>query len=358
MGEFEATAVRMPWGQNTSEETCCAAIGKQRYASRKDIMEYRNWAFTKFMCTFTPSVASAVWPWTHAHMLFAIAVSLMDTYVTERFRLDKSVIQLFTVPTAFLLLFRCNIGYARFWEGRGHFGKFNFALREITRRCYTFIKGTDLHDPAAQRVRHNILRLLMVMAISVRENLRRRSMGTDALAANLEQVRKHLTVRGFAQYERVIKNRPLLIMSWIGKFVHEAHIDGFLPQRQMLMSFDKNVSQLLEGWMGMNTITYQPIPFPYVQTLHWFLFIWIMMADFTFMDKFKPVVFVVVITFAATAMYSLEEMAAEIEDPFGDDLNDLPTENFQIGLERDGVLTLTGIHEQNFTHDRDADTLT
>ena len=31
-------------------------------------------------------------------------------------------------------------------------------------------------------------------------------------------------------------------------------------------------------------------------------------------------------------------MAAEIEDPFGDDLNDLPTENFQIGLERDGQL--------------------
>ena len=30
------------------------------------------------------------------------------------------------------------------------------------------------------------------------------------------------------------------------------------------------------------------------------------------------------------------QMAAEIEDPFGDDLNDLPTENFQIGLERDG----------------------
>ena len=69
-------------------------------------------------------------PWTLAHMLFAIAVSLMDTYVTERFRLDKSVIQLFTVPTAFLLLFRCNIGYARFWEGRGAVSVHRFRGRQ------------------------------------------------------------------------------------------------------------------------------------------------------------------------------------------------------------------------------------
>ena len=36
----------------------------------------------------------------------------------------------------------------------------------------------------------------------------------------------------------------------------------------------------------------------------------------------------------------LLQVSEEIEDPFGDDLNDLPTENFEIGLIRDGESTV------------------
>eukprot|EP00656_Telonema_subtile_P011320 TRINITY_DN15580_c0_g1_i1.p1 TRINITY_DN15580_c0_g1~~TRINITY_DN15580_c0_g1_i1.p1 ORF type:complete len:405 (-),score=74.70 TRINITY_DN15580_c0_g1_i1:91-1305(-) len=341
-------------------EGLCDIIGNQRTLARSDIMTYRTWPFHKFMLTFTPSVFKMVWPWTLGYCALAVATFYVNKHVVNVELPDKTVLTMFTTPTAFLLLFRCNMGYARFWEGRGHYGNFNFGLREVTRRCYTFIRGADIHDEGAACVRHNVLRLLMVMAMSVKQNLRKRSMGTQAREDGLEEVRPHLTVKEFAIYESVDSNRPLLVMSWIGKWVHQAYLDGYLPQKQMLMSFDRNVSQLLDGWMGMNKISYQPIPFPYIQTLHWFLFIWMLIANFSLLKSFNDdLTYILVMTFSATALYALEEMAAEIEDPFGDDLNDLPTEVFERGLRRDGLLTLSAPHarDQHFPHDIDPETL-
>jgi len=185
------------------------------------------------------------------------------------------------------------------------------------------------------------MRLLMVMAISVRENLRKRSLGDEALKANLELVAHHLTPEEFEEYKNVVKNRPLLVMSWIGKFVHQAYIDKLIkdPSGQILMSFDSNVSALLRGWMGMNKVCYQPVPFPYVHTLHWFIMVWLITLPFVLVAKAKYWT-ILILALVAVALMAIEEVSEEIEDPFGDDLNDLPTENFEIGLIRDAGMVL------------------
>lgn len=185
------------------------------------------------------------------------------------------------------------------------------------------------------------MRLLMVMAISVRENLRKRSLGNDALEANLNQCAAYLTPVEFEEYKNVVKNRPLLVMSWIGKFVHQAYIDKHIqdPTGQVLMSFDANVSALLTGWMGMNKVCYQPVPFPYVHTLHWFLMVWLATLPLVLVDKLGLYI-VPVMGLVSGALMAIEEVSEEIEDPFGDDLNDLPTENFEIGLIRDAGMVV------------------
>ena len=57
-----------------------------------------------------------------------------------------------------------------------------------------------------------------------------------------------------------VKNRPLLAMSWLGKYVHEAHVEDRLDGGIILMGFDDNISSALKGWMGMNKICFQPTP--------------------------------------------------------------------------------------------------
>eukprot|EP00656_Telonema_subtile_P027900 TRINITY_DN3009_c0_g1_i1.p1 TRINITY_DN3009_c0_g1~~TRINITY_DN3009_c0_g1_i1.p1 ORF type:complete len:336 (-),score=100.17 TRINITY_DN3009_c0_g1_i1:134-1141(-) len=185
------------------------------------------------------------------------------------------------------------------------------------------------------------MRLLMVMAVSVRENLRKRSMGAEAIQNNLRQVAQYLTPDEFHEYRQVVKNRPLLVMSWIGKFVHQAYIDKHIKDQtgQILMSFDSNVSALLTGWMGMNKVCYQPVPFPYVHTLHWFIMIWLLTLPLVLVQTSGYWV-IMILPLVSAALMAIEEVSEEIEDPFGDDLNDLPTENFEIGLIRDAGMVL------------------
>eukprot|EP00658_Telonema_sp_P-2_P006561 TRINITY_DN12483_c0_g2_i3.p1 TRINITY_DN12483_c0_g2~~TRINITY_DN12483_c0_g2_i3.p1 ORF type:complete len:347 (-),score=64.81 TRINITY_DN12483_c0_g2_i3:270-1310(-) len=185
------------------------------------------------------------------------------------------------------------------------------------------------------------MRLLMVMAVAVRENLRKRSSGKQAMLDNLRQVAEYLTVDEFEEYRKVVKNRPLLVMSWIGKYVHQAYIDRHIrdPTGQIVMSFDGNVSALLEGWMGMNKVCYQPVPFPYIHTLHWFLMLWLVTLPLVLVKSSGWWV-VLILPLVAGALMAIEEVSEEIEDPFGDDLNDLPTENFEIGLIRDAGMVV------------------
>ena len=170
----------MPWGNNKTGEGLCDLVGKQRLLARQDVVQYRSWTWPRFMMTITPSVFKMVWPWALGHAIIAVTFFMIHEHVHKIHMPNNGLLKVFTAPTSFLLLFRCNMGYQRFWEGRGHFGQFNFALREVTRRCYTFILGADEHDSAAATVRHNVIRLLMVMAISVRTDLRFREMGEDA----------------------------------------------------------------------------------------------------------------------------------------------------------------------------------
>lgn len=310
--------------------------------NRWHMQRYRTWSFVGFMCQVRGSVLGELWPWCLFFGLISFAEVAVSKWVYKlEFRDDYHRLLIF--PISFFLVFRANAAYARFWEGRKHFGTFNFALRELTRRTYTFIRDTAEGpvDSKSKALRQNMMRMLMVLSISVRQNLRKRSAGKHALERNLEQVSRFLTEQEREEYKKIVKNRPLLVMSWIGKYVHEANLESKLEGGQIMMGFDDNISKCLQGWMGMNKISYQPMPFPYLHTLHWFILAWCISLP---MALVAPLDWLAVpaATFIALAIYAIEEVSEEIEDPFGDDLNDLPTENFEIGLQRDARLVLSG----------------
>jgi len=324
---------------NRKQDACCG--GTKRQLTRLTIMGYRNWSYVGFMTNITGSVFIELWTWAVFYGVMSALAVVVVKYI-EDISFDDTVHRILLFPISFLLVFRSNTAYARFWEGRGHFGTFNFALRELTRRSYTFIKDTSGGiDYKAKALRQNMMRMLMVLSICVRQNLRKRSGGADAHQENLDMVRPYLTDAEYDEFNKQVKNRPLLVMSWIGKYVHEANIEGKMEGGQVMMGFDDNISKALQGWMGMNKICYQPLPFPYLHMLHWMIMAWCLSLPLCLISNFgwatcfiSPVI--------SCALYAIEEVSEEIEDPFGDDLNDLPTENFEIGLRRDGRLTLSG----------------
>eukprot|EP00656_Telonema_subtile_P058384 TRINITY_DN9875_c0_g1_i2.p1 TRINITY_DN9875_c0_g1~~TRINITY_DN9875_c0_g1_i2.p1 ORF type:complete len:326 (-),score=73.03 TRINITY_DN9875_c0_g1_i2:258-1235(-) len=224
-----------------------------------------------------------------------------------------------------------------------HFMALNRGLRELTRRTYTFIKDTreGSEDGNAATMRQNLMRMLIVLAISVRQQMRKRTSGEKAHNDNMNSVRSYLNDNEYHEYEQQVKNRPLLVMSWLGRYVHEAHLDHKLEGGIIMMGFDDNISTCLNGWMGMNKICFQPMPFPYLQFLHLLLLAWCVSFPMTLVKDYGWFTVLVTPLFAC-ALYAIEEVSEEIEDPFGDDLNDLPTEDFEIGLQLDSWLVLSG----------------
>jgi putative membrane protein len=76
-----------------------------------------------------------------------------------------------------------------------------------------------------------------------------------------------------------------------------------------------------------------PMPYGYVAALRCFLLLWLVTLPFTLISTFAwwstPMVSIVAFLF-----FNLEQMAMEIEQPFGDDPNDLPLEEFCLRVER------------------------
>jgi len=324
-------------------DSCCKEVGKKRVSTRADLMEYRSWGYFHFMTNLKGSVFPELIPWLLFYGVVAVALAATHHYIYD-ISITDTTHKLLLFPIAFLLVFRSNTAYARFWEGAGHFRTFDFALRELTRRTFTFIKDTSDEtgpDMKAQALRQNVMRMLMVLSITVRQNLRKRTGGADAHAEGMDAVQPYLTDNEHAEYDGQVKNRPLLVMSWIGKYVHEAHLEGKLDGGIVLMGFDDNISKCLQGWMGMNKICFQPLPFPYLHLVHWLVLLWCLSLPLALL---RPLGWgsSVISPLIATALYAIEEVAEEIEDPFGDDLNDLPTESFEIGLRRDARMVLAG----------------
>jgi putative membrane protein len=73
-------------------------------------------------------------------------------------------------------------------------------------------------------------------------------------------------------------------------------------------------------------IKYTPIPYSYSMFIKKFIFIYIVTLPFGFVTTFEYITIptVLLITFV---LLSVELIAEEIEDPFGRDINDLPTDD-------------------------------
>lgn len=326
---------------------CCGGTdgAQARSVTRKSLLEYRSWSWIKFMSNTQGSVFCELWSWLVFFAVMNSAVVVIHHWVTE-LSISKDYHAFLLFPISFLLVFRSNTAYARFWEGRGHFETFNFALRELSRRTTTFIRDYDVdpqlgYDRKSDALRRNMLRMLMALAIATRQNLRKRTGGDIAHREGLAAVKPYLTEDELEEWNDQVKNRPLLVMSWLGKYISEAEYEKKLQGGEVMMAFDNNISLALRGWMGMNKVCFQPLPFPYLHMLHWAILLWSISLPCRLVGPYGWCT-CIVSPIIVLALYAIEETSQEIEDPFGDDLNDLPTENFELGLKRDARLVMSG----------------
>src|SRR5688572_28569269 len=89
---------------------------------------------------------------------------------------------------------------------------------------------------------------------------------------------------------------------------------------------DKEMKDFIDIMGACERIKYTPIPYSYSMFIKKFIFIYIVTLPFGFVTTFQYVTIptVLLVTFV---LLSIELIAEEIEDPFGRDINDLPTDD-------------------------------
>jgi ion channel-forming bestrophin family protein len=208
-----------------------------------------------------------------------------------------------------LLVFRTNTAYERWWEGRKLWGAMVNNTRNLAIKLNTYIPQGD----SEARERFRILITNYVFAL--KEHLR-----TGVKTEQLEQT----SVLPFADFEKV-NHVPNHIASVIFKELNQLSEQKTINDEKMIV-LNNEFSSLTDITGGCERIKNTPIPYSYSMFLKKFIFIYVITMPFGFVTDFKYWTVPVVI-FVFYVLASLELIAEEIEDPFGKDANDLPTDD-------------------------------
>lgn len=295
---------------------------------------------------------------------------------------------------AFLLVFRSSISYSRFWEGRGHLGDIMHHARDLGRQMAFCLlndegegekdimvrmeaemsRGREGREPnlgeyqETTGVRENVhrmcgfRRLQMIRTLlifwrllvqhargdckldGIDERLLNYShaefklMTSDGKAKPTDPCIRKLAIPVQMDLLHGKPRRPLIAVGMMTWYLQQEYRAKNITYMEY-MSMNDNLNGLIEGFNGVDKITSVPVPFPYAQMILVFLSLYCFSAPFLFVTSFGWAC-VVPSLILSLAFFGINEVAIEIEEPFGDDDNDLPTDGMGDALTKDCEMNL------------------
>lgn len=208
-----------------------------------------------------------------------------------------------------LLVFRTNTSYDRWWEGRRLLG----ALTNVSRNFAIKIKSLKLSKTHNDFFDYAIPKY----AFALKEHLREKQyFGKNSLLIEVDGG-KHI---------------PNQVASSISSRVFDLQANGEISNEQLII-LNADVQQFTEICGGCERIKNTPIPYSYSAFIKKFIFIYVITLPFGWV--FSLGYFVVpIVPFILYVLASLELIAEEIENPFGEDANDLPVDEICNNIEK------------------------
>lgn len=251
--------------------------------------------------------------------LYSAAVAYVDYEVLfDRFRGTSLVHSLLGFIISLLLVFRTNTAYERWWEGRRQWGALVNASRNLALKLNSFIGAGHPSRAAFQNI-------IGRYAVALKEHLGNgKTLEPDG---SIGHVPNHIASQLFSEVDRVYRS-------------------GDITGAQFL-SLSSELSLFTDICGACERIKKTPIPYSYSLFIKKFIFVYIVTMPFCFVHEFGYWT-VLFSTFVFYVLASLELIAEEIENPFGDDANDLPTEEIANAIRANvGEILLRSRFEQS-----------
>ncbi|KAJ3114237.1 hypothetical protein HDU96_002364 [Phlyctochytrium bullatum] len=231
------------------------------------------------------------------------------------------LISIIGVVLSLLLVFRNNTAYDRYWEGRRMWGSIITHCRNLGRVIW--IMGNAEGNAQVQQEKRGALNLVLAFPIATKYLLRGKP---GILYTDLVHLLCHVPAFNPKKPNFHENNVPMEILFHLTSYIYRARkAETYDVQGQT--QFFTALTGLMDCLTNLERIRNSPIPLVYNIHLKIVVIIYLLALPFQLTGALNyfaiPVVFI-----ASFIFLGIEAIALEIENPFGEDANDLPMEAF------------------------------
>ena len=210
-----------------------------------------------------------------------------------------------------LLAYRTNTAYDRWWEGRKLWGSLVNNSRNLAIKLSAILR--DESD------RNYFKRMIPGYASVLSKHLSNEDTSKMLFEGLDLEIDHH-------------KHRPNQVAKMIFQKVNDLHLQGKISSDQLII-LNGELQSFTDVCGACERIKNTPIPYSYSAFIKKFIFIYVMTLPFGYVFSLGYYTIPVVI-FIFYVLASLELIAEEIEDPFGGDANDLPTDKISRSIKK------------------------
>lgn len=278
------------------------------------------------------SVVSKVWPRVLATTAVSVGFTYLQRYETFHHSLTLAPFLITGLPLGIILGFRNTSSYDRFWEGRKLWGQLVNTSRTFTRQldAFVFVRNPEDAETFAAFRRATLYRLI-AFSQALCKHLRRER--------DFEEIGPLFDAAESTQAIATLSDEaspPAAILHRLGGDVRMAQEKGWLETRQAPM-LDVSLTSLTDVLGGCERIKNTPTPISYLIFIHRAVAIYCLLLSFGVADTVHTLTPLVVF-FVSYALFSMDAIGDELDDPFKSSQNTLPiafiTRNIEIEVRR------------------------
>jgi len=256
--------------------------------------------------------------------------------------IGSTVLQGFTFILGFLVVFRSQQAYSRWWEGGTLLQQIRGEWFNAYSSLISFCSPKPEKQADVEKFQHQLVRLVSLMYSCA---LRKVSTVEDKSFELIDL--DGLDPDGLVFMQNA--HDPCeVVLQWMQRLIVDAHREGTVEIAPPILS--RVFNQLGNGIVHLNNaqkITDFPIPFPLAQMITIMLLAQLVISTIMCATSVKTTYWAGLLCFLIIMAYwSINFIAVELEMPFGDDANDLPIYEMQ----RDLNLSLKSLLDPQASH--------
>ncbi|KAG0265222.1 hypothetical protein BG011_005265 [Mortierella polycephala] len=331
----------------------------------------RRWPM---MLRFKGTVIRQIWWQVLLVGIYSTAVLLISKYTSWEMGYSLNLVSVMGMVVSLLLVFRTNTAYDRFWESRRLWSQLTLCIRNLTRAFWVCVAETETRDLLEKK---SAINLLVAFSFATKHYLReeygydyddmidllnhipkysipssthamdwRMDIPTDlnTLAPEHRQNQQNTTSNMSSEPDSnstyhltradqtlafdflTPTNIPIELSYYIGSYIKSCSNKGKVDAATLTMMTNALVS-MVDCLTGFERILRTPIPLAY--SIHLYHATWIYLLALPFQLVSNMSEFMIPATMiAAFTLLGILSIGYEIENPFNDDYNDLPLDDF------------------------------